>query len=77
MRAKAIQEFSKRGKLQVMNLPVPDLGPKDDLIKTKAAGVHTGEWKIREGFLLHEFPIILEWDAAIPKLVERGRSWTR
>ena len=68
MKAIAIQEFGGRDKLQVIDLPVPDVGLKDVLIKIKAAGVNPVDWKIREGFLRdvlpHEFPIILGWDTA-------------
>ncbi len=68
MNAIAIQEFGGRDKLQLMDLPIPDVGPNDVLIRIKAAGVNPVDWKIREGFLRevlpHEFPIILGWDAA-------------
>lgn len=68
MKAMAIQEFGGRDKLQLMDLPVPDIGPHDVLIRIKAAGVNPVDWKIREGFLRevlpHEFPIILGWDVA-------------
>lgn len=68
MKAIAIQEFGGRDKLQLMDLPIPDIGPHDVLIRTKAAGVNPVDWKIREGFLRevlpHEFPIILGWDVA-------------
>ncbi len=68
MRAIAIEEFGGRDKLQLMDLPIPALGPQDVLIRIKAAGVNPVDWKIREGFLRdvfpHEFPIILGWDAS-------------
>ncbi len=68
MKAIAIQEFGGRDKLQVMDLPIPDVGSKDVLIKIKAAGVNSVDWKMREGFLRdlfpHVFPIILGWDVA-------------
>lgn len=68
MKAIAIQEFGGRDKLQLMDLPKPDIGPQDVLIRVKAAGVNPVDWKIREGFLRevlpHEFPIILGWDVA-------------
>ena len=68
MRAIAIQEFGGRDKLQLMDLPIPGIGPHDVLIRIKAAGVNPVDWKIREGFLRevlpHEFPIILGWDMA-------------
>lgn len=68
MKAIAIQEFGGRDKLQLMDLPIPDVGAEDVLVQVKAAGVNPVDWKIREGFLRevlpHEFPIILGWDVA-------------
>lgn len=68
MKAIAIQEFGGRDTLQLMDLPIPEVGPQEVLIRIKAAGVNPVDWKIREGFLRdflpHEFPIILGWDAA-------------
>jgi len=68
MKTIAIQEFGGRDKLQVMDLPIPPVGPQDVLIRIKAAGVNPVDWKIREGFLRevlpHEFPIVLGWDVA-------------
>jgi NADPH:quinone reductase-like Zn-dependent oxidoreductase len=68
MRAIAIQEFGGRDKLQLLDLPIPPVGPRDVRIRVKAAGVNPVDWKIREGFLRdvlpHEFPIILGWDVA-------------
>lgn len=68
MKAMAIQEFGGRDKLQLMDLPVPDVGPEEVLVQVKAAGVNPVDWKIREGFLRevlpYEFPIILGWDVA-------------
>ena len=68
MKAIAIQEFGGRDTLQLMDVPVPDVGPHDVLIRVKAAGVNPVDWKIREGLLRevlpHAFPIILGWDVA-------------
>jgi len=68
MKAIAINEFGGRDKLQLMDLPVPEYGPEEMLVKVRAAGVNPVDWKIREGYLNdlfpHEFPVILGWDAA-------------
>ena len=68
MKAIAIQAFGGRDKLQLMDLPLPAVGPHEVRIKVKAAGVNPVDWKIREGFLRdlipYEFPIILGWDVA-------------
>ena len=80
MQVIAIREFGGRDKLQVMDLPVPEVGKGEILVRVKAAGVNPVDWKIREGYLKdlfpHEFPVILGWDAA--GVVERvGRDVTR
>ena len=68
MKALAINEFGGRDKLQLMELPVPEIRPGEILVKVKAAGVNPVDWKMREGYLKdlfpHEFPVILGWDAA-------------
>jgi len=68
MKAVAIHEFGGREKLQVMDLPVPEVHDGEILLRVKAAGVNPVDWKIREGLLKdvfpHKFPLILGWDAA-------------
>ena len=68
MKAIAINEFGGRDKLQLMDLPTPEIKPGEILVKVKAAGVNPVDWKIREGYIKdlfpYEFPIILGWDAA-------------
>ena len=68
MKSIAICEFGGRDKLQLVDLPVPESGRKEILVRVKAAGVNPVDWKIREGYLKdlfpHEFPVILGWDAA-------------
>jgi len=68
MKCIGIDSFGGREKLQLMELPVPEVGPDEILIRVKAAGVNPVDWKIRAGFLEgrlpHQFPIILGWDAA-------------
>jgi len=68
MKAIAINEFGGLDKLQLMDLPVPEIRPGEILVKVSAAGVNPVDWKIREGYLKdlfsHQFPVILGWDAA-------------
>jgi NADPH:quinone reductase-like Zn-dependent oxidoreductase len=68
MKALAINEFGGLDKLQLMDLPVPEIRPREILVKVRAAGVNPVDWKIREGYLKdlfsHQFPVILGWDAA-------------
>ena len=68
MKAIAIREFGGRDKLEPMELPVPELGNGEVLVRVKGAGVNPVDWKIREGRLKdlfpHRFPLIPGWDAA-------------
>jgi len=68
MKAIAINEFGGPDKLQLIDLPVPEVKEGEILVQVKAAGVNPVDWKIRQGYLkdlfTHEFPVILGWDAA-------------
>ena len=68
MKAIAINDFGGQDKLQLMDLPLPEIRPGEILVKVRAAGVNPVDWKIRQGYLkdlfTHEFPVILGWDAA-------------
>ncbi len=68
MKAIVIHEFGGRDKLTPVELPAPEPGEGEVLIKVKAAGVNPVDWKIREGMpakrLPHRFPCIPGWDAA-------------
>ncbi len=80
MKAIAIREFGGRDKLEPMDLPVPEVGKGEILVRVKGAGVNPVDWKIREGWLKdlfpHRFPLIPGWDAA--GIVERiGPGVTR
>src|SRR6516165_5572727 len=68
MKAMGIQRFGGREVLESLELPVPQPGPHEVLVKIHAAGVNPVDWKIREGLfegrMPHRFPIVLGWDAA-------------
>jgi NADPH2:quinone reductase len=68
MKAIAISEFGGPDKLQLIDLPAPEVKEAEILVQVKAAGVNPVDWKIREGYIKdlfpYEFPIILGWDAA-------------
>ena len=68
MKAIGINEFGGQEKLQLMNLPPPEVKENEILVKIKAAGINPVDWKIREGYIKdlfpYDFPIILGWDAA-------------
>jgi NADPH:quinone reductase-like Zn-dependent oxidoreductase len=68
MKAMVIHEFGGRDVLKYTDLPTPEPGEGEVLVRVRAAGVNPVDWKIRAGylkdFLPHKFPIILGWDLA-------------
>jgi NADPH:quinone reductase-like Zn-dependent oxidoreductase len=66
MRAIAEDEFG--GPVTLMNLPIPEIGADEVLIRVRAAGVNPFDWKVADGVLKdekeHRFPLILGFDAA-------------
>ncbi len=68
MKAVVIHEFGDRNQLKIIDLPVPEPGEGEVLIRVKAAGINPVDWKIRMGRLRdripHQFPLILGWDVA-------------
>ena len=66
MRAIAEEKFG--GSIALMDLPVPEIGPGEVLIRVRAAGVNPFDWKVADGALegerKHRFPLILGFDAA-------------
>jgi NADPH:quinone reductase-like Zn-dependent oxidoreductase len=65
MRAIAIEEFGGSDKLQLVDLPTPEPGPEDVLIRVRAAGV--GPWDVmsRQGvFGDREFPFVPGFEPA-------------
>src|ERR671911_1090302 len=78
MRAIAEDEFG--GPVTLMNLPIPQIGADEVLIRVRAAGVNPFDWKVADGVLKdekeHRFPLILGFDAA--GVIERvGTDVTR
>ena len=68
MKACTIEKFGGRDQLKITDLPTPEAGDGEVLIRIHAAGVNPVDWKIREGRLIdmfpHVFPLILGWDLA-------------
>ncbi len=66
MRAIAEDEFN--GPISLRDLPVPEIGANEVLIRVRAAGVNPFDWKVADGALKdemeHRFPLILGFDAA-------------
>jgi len=66
MRAIAEEKFG--GPIALMDLPAPEIGTGEVLIRVQAAGVNPFDWKVADGALEgereHRFPLILGFDAA-------------
>jgi NADPH:quinone reductase-like Zn-dependent oxidoreductase len=68
MKAVRIHGFGDASVLTHEEIPVPEVGDDDVLIRVVAAGVNPVDWKIREGHLkdvvAHRLPLTLGWDAS-------------
>ncbi|TWT29293.1 NAD(P)-dependent alcohol dehydrogenase [Blastopirellula retiformator] len=68
MRCIAIQSYGPPTRLQMMEQPRPEVGPKQLLIKVKAASVNPIDWKLRSGMVRWvvplKFPAVLGFDVA-------------
>jgi NADPH:quinone reductase-like Zn-dependent oxidoreductase len=65
---RAIAEETFDGPIALMDLPTPEIGAGEVLIRVRAAGVNPFDWKVADGALedqmKHHFPLILGFDAA-------------
>lgn len=65
---RAIAEDKFHGPTSLQDLPVPETGADQVLIRVRAAGVNPFDWKVADGVLKdemeHRFPLILGFDAA-------------
>jgi NADPH:quinone reductase-like Zn-dependent oxidoreductase len=65
---RAIAEESFGGPIALMDLPTPEIGVGEVLIRVRAAGVNPFDWQVADGALedqmRHRFPLIPGFDAA-------------
>ena len=65
---RTIAEEKIGGPIALMDLPTPEIGAGEVLIRVRAAGVNPFDWKVADGELKdeleHRFPLILGFDAA-------------
>ena len=65
---RAIAEEKVGGPIVLMDLPAPEIGTGEVLIRVRAAGVNPFDWKVADGVLDGErkrrFPLVLGFDAA-------------
>lgn len=82
MKAITYEEFGGANVLEASDLPTPEAGPGEVLVKLHAAGVNPIDWKIRNGqfecVFEHAFPITPGWDMAgvIEALGEGAKNFT-
>ncbi len=57
MRSIAIDAYGGSERLQLMDLPIPEIGPDDVLIRVRAAGVNPADISFREGRLAQMMPL--------------------
>jgi NADPH:quinone reductase-like Zn-dependent oxidoreductase len=66
MLAVRIHQYGKRDALSLDDIPVPEIGPDELLVRVVAASVNPVDWKVREGYLAqmipHRLPLTLGWD---------------
>lgn len=68
MRAIQIERTGDSREMKLADLPIPEPGPGDVLIRVACAGVNPADWKCREGrlgaFLRYTFPFVIGFDVA-------------
>ena len=68
MRAMVINQVGGPEVFELAELPVPEPGTGEVLIKLAYAGVNPADWKVREGhlssFITYKFPFVLGFDGA-------------
>ncbi len=68
MKAIVMHEYGNSSVLKLEEVPVPETGPDEILIKVDACGVNPVDWKIRAGYMAsmvrHVMPLIPGWDVA-------------
>jgi NADPH:quinone reductase-like Zn-dependent oxidoreductase len=65
---RAIAEETFGGPIALTDLPTPEIGSGEVLIRVRGAGVNPFDWKVADGVLkdqmVHRFPLIPGFDAA-------------
>jgi NADPH:quinone reductase-like Zn-dependent oxidoreductase len=68
MKAVTIHDFGGPEVLSYEDVPIPEIGPDETLIKVHSCGVNPVDWKIRQGNnrarVHYDMPLILGWDIA-------------
>src|SRR5437762_6497750 len=68
MKAVTIHEYGGPEELMYEEMPIPEIGPGEILIRVQATSINPVDWKTREGYNKERrkinFPFILGWDVA-------------
>jgi NADPH:quinone reductase-like Zn-dependent oxidoreductase len=68
MKAITIHDFGGPEVLNNEEVPVPEIGPDEALIKVHSCGVNPIDWKVRQGYtkgrVHYDLPLILGWDVS-------------
>ncbi|WP_281164651.1 NADP-dependent oxidoreductase [Liquorilactobacillus sicerae] len=68
MKAIGFYHYGSAQELQMIDLPMPQPGDKQVVVKLKATSINPIDWKTRQGYLQKmfawKFPIVVGWDAA-------------
>jgi NADPH:quinone reductase-like Zn-dependent oxidoreductase len=78
MKAVRIHRYGGSEVLQYEDVPRAQPGPGEVLVRVHAAGVNPVDWKIRQGYMKRELPLILGWDfsGVIERIGPDVSDWT-
>ena len=69
MKALRFHQYGGPEVLQIDDVPIPEPGPGEVLVRVSGSGVNPVDWKIREGYMKDAWPIPL------PAIVSREHAW--
>ena len=68
MRAAVLHEYGGSDRIEISELPDPEIGPGTVRVRVHAAGVNPYDWKVRAGYLKDfvpvTFPVVLGLELA-------------
>jgi NADPH:quinone reductase-like Zn-dependent oxidoreductase len=68
MKAITIHDFGGPEVLNYEEVPIPEIGPDECLVKVHSCGVNPIDWKVRQGYtkgrVHYDMPLILGWDVS-------------
>ena len=68
MKAVRVHQYGGREVLSIDEIPVPEIGPDEVLVRVVAASINPVDWKVRAGYLAqmipHQMPLTLGWDVS-------------